>query len=147
MLVRRRVFADVGLLDEGYFLYFEETDFCLQAARAGWACWYVPTSRVTHFAGSATGLSSAQRVPSRRPRYWFESRRRYFVKNHSRLYAAVVDLAWLAAHATRRMRKLLGLGRAEVESREYVRDFLSCSALRVGRERQRIESTTATREC
>jgi N-acetylglucosaminyl-diphospho-decaprenol L-rhamnosyltransferase len=145
MLVRRQVFADVGLLDEGYFLYFEETDFCLQAARAGWACWYVPTSRVTHFAGSATGVSSAHAVPTRRPRYWFDSRRRYFIKNHSRLYAALVDLAWLGAHLTRRARNHLGLGRGELESRQYLQDFLSCSALRIGRERRTVESNSGSR--
>jgi GT2 family glycosyltransferase len=135
MLVRRRVFTDVGLLDEGYFLYFEETDFCLQAARAGWACWYVPTSRVTHFAGSATGVTSKQKATTRRPRYWFESRRRYFIKNHSRLYAAVTDLAWLTAHLTRRIRRALSIGHTEIESREYVQDFVRCSALRTGRQR------------
>ncbi len=144
MLVRRRVFADVGLLDEGYFLYFEETDFCLQAARAGWACWYVPTSRVTHFAGSATGVRSAHNVPAHRPRYWFDSRRRYFVKNHSRLYAALADLTWLMAHLTRRARTRLGLGRGELESRQYLHDFLSCSALRAGGQREPVDSTNAT---
>lgn len=136
MLVRRQVFDDVGLLDAGYFLYFEETDFCLQAARAGWACWYVPTSRVTHFAGSATGLNGTQRPSAYRPLYWFDSRRRYFIKNHSRPYAVAVDLLWLAAHMTRRARKLLGLARGELESREYLRDFIRRSALLIGTERK-----------
>jgi GT2 family glycosyltransferase len=36
VLVRAQVFADVGLLDERFFLYFEETEFCLRAVRAGW---------------------------------------------------------------------------------------------------------------
>src|SRR5262249_25421828 len=42
MMIRRAVFRDIGLLDDGYFLYFEEVDFCLRARRAGWSCWYVP---------------------------------------------------------------------------------------------------------
>lgn len=37
MLVRRRVFDEIGLLPEDYFLYFEETDFCTRAQRAGWS--------------------------------------------------------------------------------------------------------------
>ena len=45
MIVRRAVFERIGLLDEGYFMYFEEVDFCLRARRAGWPCWYVPASR------------------------------------------------------------------------------------------------------
>ena len=46
MLVRREVFESVGLMDEKYFLFYEETDLCLQAKRAGWSCWYVPQGRI-----------------------------------------------------------------------------------------------------
>lgn len=129
MLVRREVLLAVGPMDEQYFLYFEETDFCLQALRAGWTCWYVPTSRITHFAGASTGIGSSRAPTASRPKYWFDSRRHYFVKNHSRLYAAAVDLVWLAAHATRRLRKRLRLARQPVESHEYVADFIRYSAL------------------
>lgn len=135
MLVRREVLLAVGPMDERYFLYFEETDFCLQALRAGWTCWYVPTSRVTHFAGASTGLGSARAAASTRPKYWFDSRRHYFVKNHSRIYAAIVDLVWLGAHATRRLRKRLRLARQPVESPEYVADFIRYSALSNSAER------------
>jgi len=48
MLVRRQVFEQIGLLDEGYFLYFDETDFCTRAGRSGWNVWYVPHARITH---------------------------------------------------------------------------------------------------
>ena len=132
MLVRRDALLAAGPMDEQYFLYFEETDFCLQALRAGWTCWYVPSSHVTHFAGASTGLGGARPPLPRRPKYWFDSRRRYFVKNHSRLYASIVDLIWLAAHATRRLRKRLRLARQPVESDEYVADFIRYSALSNG---------------
>ncbi|HVZ36603.1 MAG TPA: glycosyltransferase family 2 protein, partial [Polyangiaceae bacterium] len=48
LLVRREVFERVGLFDEAFFLYYEETDLCLRARHAGFRCWYVPTSRVVH---------------------------------------------------------------------------------------------------
>ena len=73
-MVRREVFDAVGLLDEGFFFYFEEVDFCRRAAQAGWPCWYVPAAHVVHRIGSSTGWTTA----GRRPRYWFDSRRRYF---------------------------------------------------------------------
>lgn len=56
MLVRRRVFDDVGLLPEHYFLYFEETDFQVAAARQGWKSVLNPLARVWHYQGSATHL-------------------------------------------------------------------------------------------
>jgi GT2 family glycosyltransferase len=107
MIVRRQVFTDVGLLDPGYFLYFEEVDFCLSARRAGWTCWYVPTSRVVHLVGRSTGITSTNERAARRPRYWFESRRRYFVKNHGRAYAMWADLVWVVAYALWRVRRIV----------------------------------------
>lgn len=107
MMVRREVFEAIGLLDEGYFLYFEETDFCLRARRAGWPCWYVPESRVAHLVGKSSGLTDVREAARRRPRYWFESRRRYFVKNYGRTYAWVADLAWTACFGLWRIRRRL----------------------------------------
>ena len=54
ILVRRAVIEQIGLLDEGYFMYAEEVDWCLRARRAGWAIWQVPQARVTHVGGAAT---------------------------------------------------------------------------------------------
>src|SRR4029453_12548636 len=81
-------------MDEGYFLYFEEVDFCLRANRSGWPCWYVPQSRVMHIAGQRTGVSSRERKLRRMPAYWFASRSRYFVKNHGLVYARMADIAF-----------------------------------------------------
>lgn len=107
MMIRRQVFDSIGLMDEEYFLYYEETDFCLQAKRAGWPCWYVPQSRVMHLAGQSTGVTSKEGSAKRLPQYLFDSRRRYFVKNHGWLYAAVVDLVWSVSFATWRLRRIV----------------------------------------
>lgn len=94
MMIRRKVFDQIGLLDEGYFLYFEELDFCLRARRAGWPCWYVPQSRVMHISGQSTGVSAPGQKLKRMPAYWFESRSRFFVKNYGLAYARLADLAF-----------------------------------------------------
>jgi hypothetical protein len=57
MLVRSRAVADVGLLDEGYWLYMEDLDWCYRFWRAGWEVYYEPRAVVTH----AKGGSSAGR--------------------------------------------------------------------------------------
>jgi len=107
MLIRREVFARVGLMDEGYFLYFEELDFCLQAHRAGFECWYVPAARIVHLEGQSTGVAVTRKVSRPMPRYWFESRARYFEKNHGALYRALADVAWVLPHVAFRMRRRL----------------------------------------
>jgi GT2 family glycosyltransferase len=48
LLVRRDCFTRVGGLDERFFLYYEDVDFCRRARRAGWSVWYDPALRVTH---------------------------------------------------------------------------------------------------
>jgi len=48
MLVRREVFETIGLLDERYYMYFEDADFCRRARDAGFAVWCVPRARMWH---------------------------------------------------------------------------------------------------
>jgi GT2 family glycosyltransferase len=48
MMIRRAAFDEVGGWDEGYFLYIEDTDFCLRCARAGWEVAYVPSVSLGH---------------------------------------------------------------------------------------------------
>lgn len=79
MMIRRQVIADIGWIDEDFFLYFEEVDFCRRARMAGWKCWLIPDSRVVHLEGASTGISVSS---SRRGKYWYDSRRRFFVKHY-----------------------------------------------------------------
>lgn len=127
MLVRREVFEEVGLLDEGYFLYFEEVDLCLRAARAGWECWHEPRSRVVHLERRSTGVDPGARL-RRLPPYVLESRRRYFVKNHGVAYAALADVAWIVGHLAWRARMVLQR-RADRAQPGLLRDFLRHSVL------------------
>jgi N-acetylglucosaminyl-diphospho-decaprenol L-rhamnosyltransferase len=104
MLFRSEVFSTVGLFDEGFFLYFEEIDFAKRMQRAGWKIYFVADVGVGHIGALSTGMRDASR---RMPRYWFESRRRYFVKHHGRLYAAACDAAWLCGHAILKVKSSL----------------------------------------
>jgi N-acetylglucosaminyl-diphospho-decaprenol L-rhamnosyltransferase len=125
-MIRAKTLAQTGLMDEGYFLYYEETDFCREVAKAGWECWYVPQARVGHDSGQSTGATGAGAATRRVPGYWFESRRRYFVKQHGRLYAAATDLAWLASHVLARARRVLQ-GKPHNQPPHLLRDFLAHS--------------------
>ena len=107
MIVRSEVFEQAGLIDESYFLYYEEVDFCLQAQKAGWSCWYVPESKVVHFVGQSSGIDSSHEQKKRMPKYWFESRRRYFVKNYGWFYAVITDLVWSFCYILWHFRRIL----------------------------------------
>lgn len=107
VIIRPALLDEIGLMDESYFLYFEETDFILRAQRAGWACWHVPESRIVHLVGKSSGVTTRFERPKRLPSYWFESRRRYFLLNHGRMYAIAVDLAVAVAYTIARPIRLL----------------------------------------
>lgn len=104
MLLRRTMLDEIGLLDEGLYTYFDDIDLCLRARRRGWETWYVPTSRIVHLEGASTGITEHVRP---RPGYWFEARRRFFLKNHGAIYTALADAAYITGFALWRARRIL----------------------------------------
>nr|WP_256439146.1 glycosyltransferase family 2 protein [Rubellimicrobium arenae] len=120
MMVRQSVLDRIGLFDETFFLYFEETDLCLRAARAGFETHYVPESSVLHLGSVSTGMKTWSRVPD----YWYDSRLHYFRKNHGAAVAGAATLAHLAGGLVHRAR--MGLtGRRAVDPPGYLRRLLS----------------------
>lgn len=128
MIVRREVFSDIGLLDEGYFTFFEDVDFCFNAHKAGWSIWYVPASRVVHLVGQSTGITVKN--PKRQPSYSFEARRRYFLKNYGPFKAAFADFGQIFGLTLWRLRVLFG--KPDFTPPHYLRDCISHSVFLTG---------------
>jgi GT2 family glycosyltransferase len=126
MILRWTVLDQVGLMDEGYFMYFEEVDFCLHAKRAGWPVWHVPGSHVVHLTSAISGVSDPSKTVKRRPAYWFESRRRYFAKNHGKTIAALADVSHLAGLMLNRARRFVERKPSNSPER-FIRDFVRTS--------------------
>jgi len=103
VMIRQSVLERIGLFDETFFLYFEETDLCLRAHRAGIETIYVRESEVMHIGSVSTGMKNWQRVPD----YWFASRRHYYEKNHGHLYAAFATGAHIIGGGLHRLRCVL----------------------------------------
>jgi len=82
LMMRKDVLEEIGLFDETFFLYFEETDLCRRAKMAGHEIVFVRESVVTHLGSVSTGMKTWDRVPD----YWFDSRFYYLRKNHGFLY-------------------------------------------------------------
>jgi GT2 family glycosyltransferase len=55
LMLRREVVEQVGLLDEGFFMYFEDMDYCLRLQDAGWKMYYLPQGEIVHFGGMSSG--------------------------------------------------------------------------------------------
>lgn len=88
LLIRRIVIDQIGPLDEGYFMYTEETDWCYRAKQAGWEIWWVPEPVVLHYNGATAKQTHALKR-------WqvYGSKIRFFRKHHGRA------AAWMFAAA------------------------------------------------
>jgi N-acetylglucosaminyl-diphospho-decaprenol L-rhamnosyltransferase len=126
MMIRPAVLTAAGCLDENFFLYYEETEFCHRARRAGFTTWYVPESRVMHVIGKSTNVEEKTRFQRRLPGYWFDSRRRYYAATRTMGTAALIDVAAIVS-------SLSGLLKSKLLRRPstpyYIRDLLAHSVL------------------
>ncbi len=103
LMMRQSVLDQIGLFDETFFLYFEETDLCRRAALAGWPTDYVLESRIVHIGSVSTGMKEWRRVPQ----FWLDSRLHYFMKNHGRAYTCAATLSHIAGGILWRARILI----------------------------------------
>lgn len=122
MILRRETLAKVGLFDEEFFLYFEETDLCRRAAVAGFPTYYVRDSVVSHIGSASTGMKDKSKPM---PRYWFEARAHYLRKHHGDRYLAVSNVAWITGRALRAVRYALEMKPDHIGRPRMTRDFLA----------------------
>lgn len=85
MLIRAAAWRDVGPLDEGYFMYLEEIDWCRRASARGWQIWHHPGALVVHHGGAST----RQRPEAMFAQLW-RSRLRYYTRFHGPTYNRLV---------------------------------------------------------
>ena len=98
MLIRRRAWDEVGPLDEGYFMYVEEVDWCRRARQRGWEVWHHPGAVVQHRSAAAT----SQRADAMFAQLW-RSRLRYYQRYSGPAYnRAVHTLVRLGMRAAAR---------------------------------------------
>jgi len=94
LLLRRSALDEVGLLDESFFLYYEELDLCRRLAAAGWSGSYLGDVSARHAGGASVEHEDSLRpFWGNDPRRWVASSRRYLLKHHGRL-------GQLASHAS-----------------------------------------------
>jgi len=71
LLIRKKAIDDVGMFDERYFFFFEETDWAYGMRQAGWKVYHVPTARIYHLQGQSIGRNVHSRIEFYRSRYQF----------------------------------------------------------------------------
>ncbi|HEY3593992.1 MAG TPA: glycosyltransferase [Polyangiaceae bacterium] len=108
VLIRREVVDKVGLLDDGYFMYYEDVDYCQRARQAGFKVLYWPVPKIAHIAGASSNIVGSSNPNRRPPRYWYEARSRYYGKFHGKLGVLRANAMFALGRTVSLGRELLG---------------------------------------
>jgi GT2 family glycosyltransferase len=85
VLLKRAAIDDAGPMDEGYFMYFEDADYCDALRRKGWRIVYEPAARVAHLRGGSSPVKASMQAKKRPPAYYYAARTRFFCKKYGLL--------------------------------------------------------------
>lgn len=108
VLIRNEVIEQVGLLDDGYFMYFEDVEYCYRSRKAGWGIVHNPAARIVHLRGGSSPVKERTRQKRRLPRYFFESRTRFFYQIYGWPGLTAANLLWWSGRVVSKTRQLLG---------------------------------------
>ena len=94
LMIRREVMDKIGLLDEGYFMYGEDLDWCWQCKAAGYKVWYYPKTTVTHYKGE-----SSKKAPFKMLKVFHDSMWIFYKKHYAKNYPFIFNcVVWLGIY-------------------------------------------------
>jgi GT2 family glycosyltransferase len=121
IVLRREMIDALGPMDEGYFLYFEDAEYCLRARRAGWRIAWVPEASAVHFRGGSGPVKALAKARRRLPAYYYASRTRFLYQAHGHVGLLAANAAWFAGRTMAQTRRIFGkpvLRAVEAEARD-----------------------------
>ena len=108
ILLDARMVRTIGPMDEGYFLYFEDAEYCWRARQAGWRVMPVLAARAVHHRGGSGPVKALAAARKRMPAYYYASRTRFFRQAHGRAGPIVANLLWHLGRVIANLRILTG---------------------------------------
>lgn len=108
ILLRGEMVRALGPMDEGYFLYFEDSEYTLRAHRAGWGVVQAPEARAVHYRGGSGPVKANAAAKKRMPAYFWRSRTRFFRQRHGVFGPLLANLGWIAGRGAAHLRLLTG---------------------------------------
>lgn len=106
VLIRGEVIDTVGLMDDGYFLYFEDVDYCRRVNQSGYGILYWPEAHIVHLRGGSAPVKRLMYERSRLPLYYYCSRSRYFKKFYGRKGLFLANIFWSAGRVVSFVREV-----------------------------------------
>lgn len=106
VMLRGRMIDEIGLLDERYFMYFEDCDYCRRATAKGWRLSFCAQAEVMHLHGASSDIDAGMQSEKRLPAYYYASRARYFIAWYGRAGFIAANLLWMLGRALGLLRLL-----------------------------------------
>jgi hypothetical protein len=100
--VRRETIEEVGLLDEAFFIYCEDVDWCRRMRQRGWKLYYLPQAQIIHYKGESSKRSSQQAI-----RVYYQSLRHFYRKYYAPQTPRLLNVLWLFGLKIQEARALL----------------------------------------
>ena len=106
--IRKEVFDRAGLLDESYFMYFEDMAHCRAATKAGFKIACDPAARVAHLQGGSSTVPEQTKQRKRRPAYYYAARAHYFQTFYGLLGRWLANALWIVGWTIGKLRGKTG---------------------------------------
>lgn len=89
LMIRRKVVDDIGFLDERFFMYGEELDWCIRAKKAGWAVMYYPDAEIIHYKGECS-KSNSRKAAFEFYRSMYLFHKKHFAENYNPIINIII---------------------------------------------------------
>lgn len=110
ILLRDTMVQELGPMDEGYFLYFEDAEYCLRARRAGWRILQETKAVAVHYRGGSGPVKTLEKARKRLPPYFYASRTRFLRQAHGAFGPLAGNALWILGRIIANVRGLTGKG-------------------------------------
>jgi N-acetylglucosaminyl-diphospho-decaprenol L-rhamnosyltransferase len=108
VLLSRQIIEQIGLMDEDFFMFFEDVDYCRRARDAGFRLVSCPEARIIHLRGGSSPVKQLRAERKQLPSYYYDSRSRYFTKHHGRGFLLLANCLWTLGQTIAWSRELIG---------------------------------------
>ena len=135
--LRRQMIDEIGPMDEGYFLYFEDAEYCLRAQRKGWGTEQAFGARMVHFKGGSGPVKALEKAKKRLPDYLYASRTRFFRQAYGPLGPLAANVMFVLGRFVANLRRLLGKPAPSANAREIFDIWINFTRPLAERERRR----------
>ena len=120
VLIRGEIFQQIGMLDEGYFMYFEDAEFCHRVSKSDWRIVHNPDARVVHLRGGSSPVKENTKLKKRLPLYYYESRARYFYQLYGWFGLTLANILWATGRLISKTRQLSGRSDKAISKKQWL---------------------------